>query len=71
MLCLCLSSILVSFLYIRIIGCVGRVMVFLSILFVYVFGIFLSYILIADGSGRMEDEETYRYGMYELIAGVF
>ena len=62
-------AILVSYVYLKIIGCVGRMLIIFTIFVVLVGGVSLCWLLISDGQQRMKDEETERYGRAEFISG--
>ena len=65
-----LVSILVSFLYLKIISIAGRLLIVMTILTVLVGGITSSWLLIEGGIDNMDNSETETVGKVELVIGI-
>ena len=63
-------AILISFMYLKIIGCVGRMLIIFTILLVIVGGTSLCWLLITDGHDRMSNDETEDWGKLEFWSGM-
>lgn len=66
-----LSAILISYIYIKIIACVGRMLIIFTILVFIVGGTSLCWLLITDGHDRMQNDETETWGKYEFWSGTY
>ena len=65
-----IAAILISYFYIKIIACVGRMLIIFTILVVLAGGTALCWLLITDGHKRMQSDETEDWGKYEFWSGM-
>eukprot|EP01084_Bolivina_argentea_P135149 238207_1 len=63
-------AILISYIYLKIIGCIGRMLIIFTIITVIIGGGALSWLLITDGHQRMNTEETEYWGKIEFFSGI-
>eukprot|EP00485_Elphidium_margaritaceum_P013143 CAMPEP_0202693860 /NCGR_PEP_ID=MMETSP1385-20130828/7876_1 /ASSEMBLY_ACC=CAM_ASM_000861 /TAXON_ID=933848 /ORGANISM="Elphidium margaritaceum" /LENGTH=668 /DNA_ID=CAMNT_0049349607 /DNA_START=44 /DNA_END=2050 /DNA_ORIENTATION=+ len=64
------AAILLSYIFLRIISCIGRLLIFMTIVTILVSGGMLCWLLIDNGIDDMDDEETANTGKAELILGI-
>eukprot|EP01083_Nonionella_stella_P233767 823316_1 len=63
-------SVIISFIYLKLISLVGRFLIVLTIVLVLCGGIMLSWLLIQNGIDDMKADETNTIGEMELICGI-
>mmetsp|Transcript_6580 Transcript_6580/g.10782 ORF Transcript_6580/g.10782 Transcript_6580/m.10782 type:complete len:657 (+) Transcript_6580:98-2068(+) len=63
-------GILISCVYLKLIACIGRLLIMFTIIVVTVGGVMLCWLLIQDGSANMESDETKTIGEVELGVGI-
>ena len=64
-------AIVISYVYLKVIGLVGRMLIYFTILLVLVGGTSLCWLLISDGNERMQNQETETWATYEFWSGMF
>eukprot|EP01083_Nonionella_stella_P009003 26098_1 len=63
-------SIIISFIFVKLIACIGPMLIVFTIIVVLVGGIMASWLLIEQGMVEVESEETKTVGQIQIVAGV-
>jgi len=66
-----ITGIIIAFIYLRAIACVGRLLIYLTLIIVAIGGFFISWLILREGINNLKDEETKDTGKFEIFIGIF